>query len=766
MKGITSGLRPVRLKDGGFPDLTGDGKVTRADILKGRGVEGFAEGGDASQDFYNLQKTAPGSGMNARDFTDLIFDPSDPVDYAVAGLMFFPPAAIAAKLIQMGVKGSKLAKSMKKVEAIKSAERGAGAKAKDLFTTDPVKNMAAANGLLLGPTRQSIKGAAAQMGVRNELTDLTYAHNTDMDKMYPGFNLSSKELRVLEEEDRLLPPEDRELTREQGIATLRELPELASNLSQLGVDLLDSNVRSDLAEGVRGIPSLISDASSDADFSRYNPTNMLPDKVKKGVDKIGSRVVENISTIPKGIYDMVASLQDDPEKMADGGIVYAKVGKGISFLNDLTKRALEKIPKNKNGTPKKSSQEYKDAKNKFDAKTAKETAAKKQATADKSKATREANKQKAVRDEAERLARSKRASDARANTGQSAQQRLNSRSAQADVGPPRPIAGADGPIKGQGPAISSKVDDANASSNAAKKVDDIEVIEPGGNNIVPPTGNMVTNAIRNNKGKIAVGTLAANEAFMPFGAENTFFRQPTDDATVTGSDKDSGQVTIYDDDIFNNDPQAKIPDRDPTAWADIMKARIVNDRGIPLDDKGNFTEKPKFMDYLKSLPGAYADKVSRDEDFAKKMIAGFLNMMRPVEGFVPVNSAVAFGDAYLGEETRQADMLPADAKMLEYLQNNPDMLDDYMSIEGSRAGVNLYKVNPDIVAGHYDNLLVALSQRTQIPTDAIAKGQAEITFEGKPIDITKIYEIIGKGNGVQILADPRFSMRRKLKKKT
>ena len=27
-----------------FPDLTGDGKVTQADILKGRGVEGFKEG--------------------------------------------------------------------------------------------------------------------------------------------------------------------------------------------------------------------------------------------------------------------------------------------------------------------------------------------------------------------------------------------------------------------------------------------------------------------------------------------------------------------------------------------------------------------------------------------------------------------------------------------------------------------------------------------------------------------------------------------------
>ena len=30
---------------GGFPDLTGDGKVTKKDILKGRGVKGFARGG-------------------------------------------------------------------------------------------------------------------------------------------------------------------------------------------------------------------------------------------------------------------------------------------------------------------------------------------------------------------------------------------------------------------------------------------------------------------------------------------------------------------------------------------------------------------------------------------------------------------------------------------------------------------------------------------------------------------------------------------------
>jgi len=37
----------VKMKDGGFPDLTGDGKVTQKDILKGRGV--FKRGGSVNK---------------------------------------------------------------------------------------------------------------------------------------------------------------------------------------------------------------------------------------------------------------------------------------------------------------------------------------------------------------------------------------------------------------------------------------------------------------------------------------------------------------------------------------------------------------------------------------------------------------------------------------------------------------------------------------------------------------------------------------------
>lgn len=45
-----------------FPDLTGDGQVTQADILKGRGVE-FAEGGEAEMQMSEQQAMAELEGI-------------------------------------------------------------------------------------------------------------------------------------------------------------------------------------------------------------------------------------------------------------------------------------------------------------------------------------------------------------------------------------------------------------------------------------------------------------------------------------------------------------------------------------------------------------------------------------------------------------------------------------------------------------------------------------------------------------------------------
>jgi len=81
------------LKDGGFPDLTGDGKVTQKDILRGRGIEGFADGGEAGTKYFG------------RD--GLIFDPYNPLDYAMA----IPGLGLAGAGIKALSTGNKMKKA-------------------------------------------------------------------------------------------------------------------------------------------------------------------------------------------------------------------------------------------------------------------------------------------------------------------------------------------------------------------------------------------------------------------------------------------------------------------------------------------------------------------------------------------------------------------------------------------------------------------------------------------------------------------------------
>ena len=187
-----------------------------------------------------------------------------------------------------------------------------------------------------------------------------------------------------------------------------------------------------------------------------------------------------------------------------------------------------------------------------------------------------------------------------------------------------------------------------------------------------------------------------------------------------------------------------------------MKNRLITDQGFQLDDKGNFVDKPKFRNYLKSLPGAYADKVQRDPDFAKKMMAGFLNMMKPVEGYVPINPAVAFGEGYLGEETRQADMLPADAKMLQFLQANPDLYDKYLESESAKAGVLLADIKAEQGTALYNQLVDTAAVLQNIPLDQIAAGNYQLTYRGIPIGPSQITALLGQG--VSIVGNSDFKL--------
>ena len=684
MPGIMSGLEPVRLKDGGFPDLTGDGKVTQADILKGRGVEGFAEGGDAGESFYNLQKTAPGSGVNLRDVTDFLFDPTDPVDYLVLGMMAFPPAGIAAKLIQAGVKGNKLRSTLKKVEAAK--------------------------GLTLGPTREGVKGKAGQLLLRQEMADLI-PHNR------PGAVFSySDEMKEYIREN---PDETYEGGLPALIESMRELGDVGKEVYEIAQT---EDGRQAIAEEIKGIPSALASSISEADYSRYNPLELLPDSFTKRPSEINKKADGGIMMLSKG-----------------GDITGGALNLSRAFLNK-----VKNNPKlqNKDGSPKKSTKEYKDE-------VKKQQDAKKAETAQKRAETRRAKQEAQAREEAERQARLSRAEAARARTGETPQQRLGSQSAQADVGPPKPIAGADGPMPSQGPAIASKVDeslDASKQASAAKKADD---------GIPEPKGGFKDDRPFYKKKRYMLPTGGVVAA--------SLYNMGDEDEIKPDASDDTSDETFVTDDLIVSDDGTRLPPVTDNSLMFYMK-KDLSGKGFDFDPQTQtFTgdKKPSFFDYVKSLPAGYMEKVSDDPDYAKKMMAGFLNMMKPVEGYVPINPAVAFGEGYLGEETRQAEMLPADARLLEYFKKNPKAYESMLALEGARAGT-IGDVDSAEAEGQYDRLKRSLMQTAGFTSDDYPNIQIFYKVPGgqdMPVTTATLMAMRSRGEG--FFGDPNLYLVRK-----
>jgi len=68
-KPMKKGYGGMKYKDGGFPDLTGDGKVTKADVLKGRGVDMKKSGGlySAAEKSENISKVKKMNSMQSMD---------------------------------------------------------------------------------------------------------------------------------------------------------------------------------------------------------------------------------------------------------------------------------------------------------------------------------------------------------------------------------------------------------------------------------------------------------------------------------------------------------------------------------------------------------------------------------------------------------------------------------------------------------------------------------------------------------------------------
>ncbi len=86
---------------------------------------------------------------------------------------------------------------------------------------------------------------------------------------------------------------------------------------------------------------------------------------------------------------------------------------------------------------------------------------------------------------------------------------------------------------------------------------------------------------------------------------------------------------------------------------------------------------PTFIDYLASFPSSYMEKVERDPEFARQMMAGFTAMTRTTEGFAPRNAFTDFVQGVEAERIRQEDATPDQLKLIKELQANPELLESF-----------------------------------------------------------------------------------------
>ena len=111
---------------------------------------------------------------------------------------------------------------------MKDAQRSMGTKAKDLFTTNPIDNMAAANGLVLGGTRATALGATGQLALRNELADLGTTNERSISRIGPA------ELYSYEARDQI--KEDPSLVKKGGISDYVEIAKMVPEFYDIAKD--------------------------------------------------------------------------------------------------------------------------------------------------------------------------------------------------------------------------------------------------------------------------------------------------------------------------------------------------------------------------------------------------------------------------------------------------------------------------------------------------------------------------------------------------
>ena len=207
---------------------------------------------------------------------------------------------------------------------------------------------------------------------------------------------------------------------------------------------------------------------------------------------------------------------------------------------------------------------------------------------------------------------------------------------------------------------------------------------------------------------------------------------------------------IGDDDTSSTAAEVKLPPPPEPEESDALKD-ILYQNSLERATAAGRTE-PSFMDYLASFPGSYTEKVGKDPEFAKQMMAGFMAMMKPTEGFVPRNALVDFGEAAYAEQARQQDAVPDQLQLIKEFAENPELAKAYRDFQRSAEPVDLVteQQNRELLFRNLQTMIfgekfdedddIPVDIRTGQPADPFNVYNEFIALGGDTAALTKIKE--------------------------
>jgi hypothetical protein len=247
-------------------------------------------------------------------------------------------------------------------------------------------------------------------------------------------------------------------------------------------------------------------------------------------------------------------------------------------------------------------------------------------------------------------------------------------------------------------------------TTAAKKAGDLA--SAAGRNVKPLTGAAL------GYGLPAAGIIGGAKGLYDY------FSDPTTDNNNNNDDSgDAAPVNIQESDVLKD---------------------ILYQNSLERATSAGRTE-PSFMDYLASFPGSYSEKVGKDPEFARQMMAGFMAMMKPTEGFVPRNALVDFGEAAMAEQVRQEDATPDQLKLMKAFAADPQLLESFTKFNQATNPLSGEELADDIsvVASLIKESLYgdAASKKSIFKFGSTEKG------ENTPLSDLQIYQLYQSATG-------------------